>query len=274
MLRFSLFLFFIAAAEALFAQPLIYLENPSFEDAPSVAHPPVGWYYCGQVGESPPDIHPGGFFGVERQAQDGVTFVGMVVRDNGTHEAIGQRLSSPLAAGQCYSFSIYAARSEIYQSVSRLTGAPTNYENPAALYIWGGFANCDRRELLARTSSILDNAWKQYTLSLHPAESYTHLLVEAYYSIPGPPYNGNVLIDLASPLALQECADTVAPPEDLELFAVPRLQSEEELRAYLQEQGRQIRFSADGIMLEQHLFTDSRGIRYQTNGPLWKMARA
>lgn len=274
MFKVPLFLFFATAAAALFAQPIIFLENPSFEGQPSVARPPAGWYFCGEVGESPPDIHPGGFFGVDRPALDGATFVGMVVRDNGTHESIGQRLSSPLQAGMCYSFSIYAARSDIYQSISRATGAPANYEKPAALYIWGGFDNCGRQELLAKTPSILAGNWKLFSFSLHPGEAYTHLLIEAYFSIPGPPYNGNVLVDLASPLALVACEDAPQPAEELEKLVVPLLQTEAQLRAYLQEQGRQIRFSADGIMLEQHLFADARGARYQTNRPLWLIGQA
>ncbi len=274
MLRFSLFLIFAAVAAALFAQPLIFLENPSFEDEPSISRPPAGWYFCGQVGESPPDIHPGGFFGVERLAHDGATFVGMVVRDNGTCEGVGQRLPSPLMAGQCYAFSLFAARSDTYQSLSRLTGAPANYETPAAIYIWGGFSNCGRQELLAKTASIINNGWQEYAFTLKPAESYTHLLIEAYFSQQSIPYNGNVLIDQASPLRLAECGEASPEQEELEAAAVPALETEEELRAYLREQGRNVRFSADGIMLEQHLFADARGIRYQTNRPLWQIGQA
>ena len=199
MFRFSLLFLFIQTA-GLFAQTTIFLDNPSFEDVPSIAHPPQRWYFCGQPGESPPDIHPGGFFGVERLARDGATFVGMVVRDNGTHEGIGQRLASPLQAGHCYSFSLYAARSETYQSVSRATGAPANFSQPAALYLWGGFKNCDQRELLAKSPAILYEGWKQYSFSLQPRDDYTHLSIEAYFAIPGAPYNGNVLIDFIQPL--------------------------------------------------------------------------
>ena len=274
MLRSSLFLIFSAAAAASIAQSVIFLENPSFEDKPAPAHPPQGWYYCGQVGESPPDVHPGGFFGVEQMAKDGATYVGMVVRDNGTHEGIGQQLSTPLQAGQCYTFSLFAARSEYYQSISRLTDMPANYEQPVAIYIWGGFSNCGRRELLAKTSSIISTDWKPCTFLLQPAETYTHLLIEAYYSIKSTPYNGNVLIDQASPLTVVECEKPSREPEGLEIVTAPQLQTEEELRAYIREQGLKVRFSADGIMLEQHLFADQQGIRHQTNRPLWCIGQA
>lgn len=274
MLRTLTILFLSAVASAPFAQPVIFLENPSFEGEPSAARPPQGWYFCGQPGESPPDIHPGGFFGVDRLAHDGATFVGMVVRDNGTHEGIGQLLSAPLQPRQCYTFSIYAARSETYQSISRLTGAPANYEQPAALYIWGGFTNCSRQELLAKSSSVISSKWQQYTFSIQPGEAFTHLLIEAYFSIQATPYNGNILIDQASPLTLVDCGGKQQEEPELEVAAPPALHTEAELRAYLQEQGLQIRFSADGILLEQHLFADERGFRYQTNRPLWLIAQA
>ncbi|MCO6479025.1 MAG: hypothetical protein J5I94_20490 [Phaeodactylibacter sp.] len=274
MLRTVIILFLSAVASAPFSQPSIFLENPSFEGEPSPSRPPQGWYFCGQPGESPPDVHPGGFFGVDRLAHDGATFVGMVVRDNGTNEGIGQRLSVPLQAGQCYTFSLYAARSEAYHSISRLTGWPANYEQPVALYIWGGFNNCDRRELLAQAPSIISSTWKPYTFSLQPGEAYTHLLIEAYFSRQAPPYNGNVLIDQASPLILVPCEGQLQEEPELEVAAPPTLQTEAELRAYLREQGRKVRFSADGILLEQHLFADTAGFRHQTNRPLWLIAQA
>ncbi len=274
MLRTLIFIFLSAVASAPFAQSSIFLENPSFEGEPSPSRPPQGWYFCGQPGESPPDVHPGGFFGVDRLAQDGATFVGMVVRDNGTNEGIGQRLSVPLQAGQCYSFSLYAARSETYHSISRLTGGPANYEQPVALYIWGGFANCDRRELLAKSPSIISSTWKPYTFSLLPGKAYTHLLIEAFFSIQATPYNGNVLIDQASPLTLAPCEGQPRKEPEPEVAAPPALHSEAELRAYLREQGSKVRFSADGILLEQHLFADTEGFRHQTNRPLWLIAQA
>ena len=273
MFRFSLFLIFLHTG-SIFAQPVIFLDNPSFEDAPSVAHPPIGWYYCGHPGESPPDIHPGGFFGVERLAQDGATFVGMVVRDNGTFEGIGQKLTSPLQAGHCYSFSLYAARSEAYQSISRTTYGPANYSHPVTLLIWGGFNNCGHRELLARSSAILYEDWKLYSFSLQPKEAYTHFSIEAYFAVPGAPYNGNVLVDHASPLVMVDCEGEEEQLPELEVVSAPVVSTAEALRAYLQEQGRQVRFSDDGILLEQHFFADEAGHPYELNLHLWKIGQA
>jgi len=86
----------LALSIACVAQQPLPFQNPSFEDQPDFGKPPVGWFYCGNFGETPPDIHPGGFYGVETLPKDGQTYVGMVVRDNGTEEQLGQRLAAPL----------------------------------------------------------------------------------------------------------------------------------------------------------------------------------
>lgn len=100
----------------------IYLTNPSFEDFPQPSHPPRGWTDCGWPLESPPDTHPAGNFEVVKPAYDGATYLGMVVRDNETWESVSQRLSQPMKAGNCYSFTIMLARSELYVSVSQARG--------------------------------------------------------------------------------------------------------------------------------------------------------
>jgi hypothetical protein len=73
----------------------IRLTNPSFEDTPKRGGESdqqiSGWYDCGMLyfpQESPPDIHPNGFWGVNVPAHDGKTYLGMVVRDNGTYEGV------------------------------------------------------------------------------------------------------------------------------------------------------------------------------------------
>ena len=272
---YRLFLFsFLLNTTTLWCQSAIFLNNPSFEDEPSVAKPPFGWYYCGQPGESPPDVHPGGFFGVDRLAKDGATFVGMVVRDNGTNEGIGQKLPSPLMAGKCYSFSLYAARSETYQSISRVTFGPANFSQAVALYIWGGYANCEKKELLAKSPSIVFEGWKNYSFSLQPREDYTHLSIEAYFAVPGRPYNGNVLLDQASALLIEDCEQKTDSQLSTEVVESPSIQSEQNLREYIIEQGQQARFADDGITLEQHVFIDKDGRLFQANKYLWKIERA
>ncbi|HRI59483.1 MAG TPA: hypothetical protein PK228_07160, partial [Saprospiraceae bacterium] len=71
------------------------LSNPSFEDTPKTGEVPVGWYDCGAAMETPPDVQPGSF-GVVSSPYDGNTYLGMVVRDNETWEAVGQQLQQLL----------------------------------------------------------------------------------------------------------------------------------------------------------------------------------
>ncbi|MBK6668056.1 MAG: hypothetical protein IPG48_18445 [Saprospiraceae bacterium] len=48
--------------------------------------------------ETPPDIHPKNFWGVNVEAQHGKTYLGMVARDNNAYESVMQELASPLKA--------------------------------------------------------------------------------------------------------------------------------------------------------------------------------
>lgn len=88
-------------------------------------------------GESPPDIHPNGFWENNLPASDGKTYLGMVTRDNDTYESVTQRLSKPMKAGKCYAITVHLARAERYVSHSRMTSDETNYSTPVTLRIWG-----------------------------------------------------------------------------------------------------------------------------------------
>ncbi len=201
----------------------IFLTNPSFEDMPRHSKPPRGWYDCGFENESPPDVQPSGTFSVTKPAQEGSTYLGMVVRDNDTWEAVSQRLSRPLQKGQCYEFSIYMARSELYVSTSRITNETANYTTPAKLRIYGGFGYCDKQYLLAESSLVINTRWLEYRFKLEPIDDYTYLIFEAFYKTPTLfPYNGNILIDDASALTPINC--------DEELLAeTPRPEPEPEV---------------------------------------------
>jgi hypothetical protein len=182
-----------------FGQDTIYLQNPSFEDEPGAAKTPSGWHDCGARKETPPDIQPGAF-SVEKTAQDGDTYLGLVVRDNETWEAVGQQLSVPLKATTSYTFSLYLSRSELYLSVSKATGQDANYATPVMLRIWGGEAKCEKKELLAETGTVISKEWRLFDFELTPMQAdYTFITFEAYYKTPVLfPYNGNLLIDNCS----------------------------------------------------------------------------
>lgn len=194
--------FFLLASATAEAQDTLYLKNPSFEDnLPRPAALPEGWTNRGPVLETPPDIQPGSF-NCMRLAQDGDTYVGLVVRDNNTWESIGQRLNGLLRKDSTYSFSLYACRSAEYMSMSRLTEMLTQYTAPAVLQVWGYRAGASEGELLAETQIISHKQWERYNFSLTPKENdYDELVLAAYYKRgPAFAYNGNVLIDNCSPI--------------------------------------------------------------------------
>lgn len=185
---------------------LIHFVNPSFEDLPKHGEAPVGWYDCGKVNESPPDIQPGQF-AVVKPAKHGDTYLGLVVRDNDTWEAVGQRLSRPIKANHCYEFTLDVCRSEIYISLSRTTGQQTNYTRPARLLIWAGYGFCDKQELLYQSSDVTHDRWLNTEVRLAPKNgNYTHIMFEAYFVQPTLfPYNGNILLDNLSPISELDC---------------------------------------------------------------------
>lgn len=191
---------------------VIQLRNPSFEDMPRAGMPPVGWQDCGWSLESPVDVQPDPMhqFQVTMQAQEGNTYLGMVVRDNDTWERVGQELNEPMIGGQCYAFRIQLARSKVYRSQSRVNNQPANYVTPTKLRIWGGYDLCDRVDLIGETELVSNFNWKEYKVKLKPLEDFSHLVFEVFYQTPNLiPYNGNLLLDNASPLVPMACGDTI-----------------------------------------------------------------
>lgn len=200
----------------------IYLDNPSFEDFPRAGKPPTGWYDCGFPNETPPDVQPSNspglsFFRVTKEPFHGKTYMGMVVRDNDTWESVSQRLKAPLEPGTCYEFSLHLSRSEIYVSQSRSTFEEVNYTTPAKLRIWGGSGYCNKKELLAESSLVINTRWLQYNFKFEPKDRHTYIVLEAFYNTPTLfPYNGNILVDNATPIVPVPCIDEVAVAQDVE----------------------------------------------------------
>ncbi|MEZ5055439.1 MAG: hypothetical protein R2879_00230 [Saprospiraceae bacterium] len=90
---YAFFLFLLGISfQNIAAQDTIRLTNPSFEGLPGNGLTPKGWRDCGLNGESPPDIQPGGGFNVRTPPFEGVTYLGMVCRDNMTNEQVCQKL--------------------------------------------------------------------------------------------------------------------------------------------------------------------------------------
>jgi outer membrane protein OmpA-like peptidoglycan-associated protein len=191
-------------------QPTIKLLNPSFEGPPKQATVPLNWYNCGSPRETEPDTQPGAF-GVNKASQNGLSYLGMVVRDNDTRESVSQRLSSPLKVDYCYSFSIWLCHSETYLSKSPTTSLDANYVVPIKLRIYGGNNYCDKAELLAETGEITTSSWLEYKFELKPKKDYNYILLEACHKTPTLiPYNGNILVDNASALVPKYCGRQIA----------------------------------------------------------------
>ncbi|HKK78343.1 MAG TPA: hypothetical protein VJ933_01890, partial [Phaeodactylibacter sp.] len=100
--NFLLFVFLLAVSATSSAQDTIRLQNPSFEDEPQHSLPPRGWEDRGFHGESPPDTHPSGDFGVTQKPYHGQSYLGMVVRDNDTWECVAQEIGQPMQKDSCY----------------------------------------------------------------------------------------------------------------------------------------------------------------------------
>ncbi|MBK9984963.1 MAG: hypothetical protein IPP15_21800 [Saprospiraceae bacterium] len=203
-------------AHTLSGQDTIYLDNPSFEDIPraGTAYTPsiVGWNDCGHAlfpGETPPDIHPvpAHAWDVSMQSFDGKTYLGLVVRYNGTYESVSQKLTQVLKKDKCYSFSAFLARSDSYRSGTMRSNAKLeNFISPAVLRIWGGNKSCDLAELLGQSYPVDHANWKEYNFVLWPKEDYSFITIAAYFADDADAgYNGHVMVDNLSQITEMEC---------------------------------------------------------------------
>ncbi|NND15729.1 MAG: OmpA family protein [Eudoraea sp.] len=217
-MRTLLLISFILFCSILYGQSYetIELLNGSFEGIPGAQRVPPGWYDCGKIyfnKETPPDTQPmDGFdWSVAYAASDGMTYMGMVVRDNDTWEFISQRLASPMNPGKCYNFSIDLMRSDVYRSASRSDESRiVNYITPTKLRIWGGNGYCQKKELLAESQLIDHNTWKQYDFRLEPKSIISSFTLEVFFKTPTLiPYNGNILMDNASHIQEIPCETEV-----------------------------------------------------------------
>jgi len=262
-----------------FAQPtIIQLKNPSFEDDRGIAKTPQNWSDCTFMGESPPDVQPDPTFGVKTPALFGDSYIGMVTRDNSTWEGVSQRLSSRLKTAQCYQFSFYAARSANYHSASRLEPVEVNYNQAVKLLIWGGYALCDKRQLIVETEAIHHPEWQRYEVFFKPDAPYDHLILEAFYADPkDKPTCGNLLLDNLSEISPVACPETFRPVEypaaspyhdfvkiDTISFVMP--EGVDDLESYVAEYSKKIVFD-DQNRIERHYYwvpyQDSGGLFYQ-----------
>lgn len=169
----------------------IRLENPSFEGDPQDATVPVGWFPCEEG--STPDLLPGPW-AVYQTPSDGQSFMGLITREDGTWENVGQRLSQPMQNGQCYYMDIDLAFSDTY----------AGYNQPIKFRIWGGYSRCEKQILLGHTVTVNHTDWRTYRFLFAPNQPINYIIFEAYYPNPANNiYKGNILIDNCS--AIKVC---------------------------------------------------------------------
>ena len=251
----------------------VLLQNPSFEDVPGNSRTPRGWFYCGEPGETPTDVHPAGIFGVMQPAQHGMTYIGMVARATGTREGISQWLREPLAAERCYRFSVRLARSANYRSISRVNWQMANFNEPVRLLIWGGNVNCERQQLLAESPLIEHTDWQSYHFRLQPRAEFSRLLLEVDYAEGAEPYRGNLLLDHASPVVPENC-ENGAPAVDFEKIKWKKFSSIQGLQIFINKKAADIQFSALDHQLEQHIFHLPSGELEQANRHLYRIVKS
>ena len=211
----------------LFSQDTLDLiANPSFEAEPKkgslydllhVTKPNFAetWFDCGKSkfpNESRPDIFPlASDFATKIGPSDGFSYLGLVVRDNGTWEHVSHVLSELLEIGKCYRFSIDLAKSSEYLSKSKLSGLTSsnnfNYNKSIVLKIWGGLDYCEELEILYESPPVDNEEWQSYEIYIEPKTEIKYITLQAYYIEDGEAYNGNVLVDNISPILKIDCKE-------------------------------------------------------------------
>ena len=178
---YLLFVLFFLASCSLWAQ--FNLDNSSFEDTPRDATVPTGWYQV-KMG-STPDILPG-FWDVDTPPSEGNTYIGLITREDGSWESIGQRLPQAVKKGECYSFKMDIAKADTYEG----------YNLPIRIRVWGGKTRYTKDQLIGEVGPVKSTEWASHDFQFYANQKINYIILEAYY-MKGMmiPYKGNVLID-------------------------------------------------------------------------------
>ncbi len=180
MFRYFLFIILLVFTNEAYGQ--ISVVNGGFEDQPSDATVPKGWRPCEE--NTTPDILPG-FWGEYGDASQGKTYLGLITRDNGSYESIGQKLSKPLKTGECYEFKIDLSKGTLYAGFSK----------PLKLRIWFGETLCEMDQMAYLSTDIKHPNWKTYLIQFTPNKNYKYIRIEAHYKDGDFSYKGNILLD-------------------------------------------------------------------------------
>ena len=183
----SFFSLLVCVLISLSGNAQIYLSNASFEGAPQDATVPVGWFPC-ELGTTP-DILPG-FWGVRKESSEGESYVGLITREDGTWESIGQRLKRPLKRKECYEMSLDLAHANVYDS----------YVDVIKVRVWGSTRKCSKDQLLFESPFIDHEDWKKYEFQFTTKAFINYIIIEAHYKEGSFSHRGNILVDNISPI--------------------------------------------------------------------------
>ncbi len=196
----------------LFSQDTIFVKNKSFDGKPErgISFSNLDGWNSYEYGEkvSPIDVHGIGtkFWGSQTEPFEGPTFIGLVVREDGSGEGVAQRLDIPLFVDSTYIFSLHMCISEKYSSpIKSDKFNEYSFVNPVIVEIWGYNIKMKKSELLAATSEegVGHFDWKKYDFELKPSEKWEVLLIKTQHCKHEGFYNGHVLIDLVSDIIKQ-----------------------------------------------------------------------
>jgi len=137
----------------------IVLQNPSFEGNSGFNLTPPQWTAC-SGGTNIQNTGPGIYSNMD--ASEGNTFLELQSL-GGNDGGVSQQLSSPLAAGVEYSFTI---------DLSAMTKPCAECE------VWGGFSPCDQETLLWHSGHVYSlNMWGTDTVTFTPNNNFTYLSI-------------------------------------------------------------------------------------------------
>lgn len=165
---------------ALFLGAQSSIKNGGFQGHPQDARMPDGWFKCARG--TTPDILPGSW-GVYLPPAEGQSYLGLIARDDGSTEAIGQRLTKPLKKGQCYTFELDLAHSDAY----------AGYDESIRIEIYASKKKCKQDQLLFRSPIITQSSWQSYTSTFVATEAWKYITLKAVHGQRAT--NGNILID-------------------------------------------------------------------------------
>jgi len=150
--------------------------------------------------------HPDAFYAfaeklwnVDKQPYDGSWYTGLVVRDDGSFEVLGQKLKNRLVANKKYLVSLYLCTSTKMTSFSPLSnGQEVSFGKALNVRISIGNSYKMSRIIL-ETGAVTNEEWMEYTFEIQPDVDVKCFWIEsAHLTGYEGAYNGNVFVDMVS----------------------------------------------------------------------------